>query len=543
MRTGIFGVIGGKDGASFSCTPPVTSVEQHAFFETDSAVFALHGLWLNSEIKNWSKTSSKELETFASSANSFNSIDGPVQAFHFNTQTHELSLHVDFARQQTIFYYHDGNFFAFAPQMEQLSDLLKQNELTTSADPEAAALLLSFASIPGDRTLIQGVRKLMPGHSLKFKNGKVEILDRNNLSQITRDLKNLDDAIDLVANEFSKSTQQMCDTNTHLSTTQLNLLSGGIDSRMVFFETKNYTDDIHTLCFSAKDYIDNKVSQKISNDYRASYHFYDLQQGQYMLNTSSALQYDGTISYLASSHHREVIDTFNLENIGVVAGGAFGNELLSEDFYKPQASKASTLNSITTNQEFRRYCSDSTDTAWNENPESGIFKLTNRGFLYTNSGSYSTHPHGVLHSPFTSQEFVKAALSLHPDLLHDHHLYLEWMKRYHPEATNYTWERYRTKPIRGFGLNTSKLKMKLLEKFIFPLTNFKGASMSPVQHWYNSSEKVQHLYTSTFDSKKHLLQTHLPELAHAIISSFKTMNITNKASVLTLLIALDKYLD
>lgn len=543
MRSGIFGVIGGEEGNSFGCDAPVTSVEKHIYSDSKNSTFAMHGLWLNPRSYEWHKSDHKDLEPLILDPSEFDSIDGPLQAFYFCKQSKELTLHADFTRQHPVFYYHEGDFFAFAPQIKQLSVLLKQNGIQPSADQEAAASLLSFACIPGDSTLLSGVKKLMPGHSLKFSKNQVTLVDRARLIDISRDLKNIDDAIDLIQSEFSKSTKQMCDTNAHFSATQLNLLSGGIDSRMVFFETKNHTSEINTLCFSVKDYIDHKVSREISADHGATYYFHDLKNGEYMLDASSALQYDGTISYLASSHHREVIEKLKLENLGVIAGGAIGNGVLSEEFYLPNSTKDSILNITTTNQEFRKFCTDLSNKAWDSAPDSGVFKLINRGFLYTNSGSYSTHPKGVLHSPFTSSGFVKASLSLHPDLLHNHKLYLEWMKRHHPEATNYIWERYRSKPRQGFNFKASKLKMKVLAKFIFPITNSKGASMSPVQLWYNESKQIQEFYNSTFDSLKHLLESHLPDLAPTINSSFKTMNITNKASVLTLLIALDKYLD
>lgn len=543
MRTGIFGEIGGEGKISFSCSAPTTSIEQYALHESDSSVFALHGLWLNPEHKDWSHLPINDLESFASTPQNFNYIDGPLQAFHYNKNNSELHLHVDFARQHPIFYFHENNFFAFAPTIEQLVNIMKSNGITPVADAEGAAMLLTYACILGDSTLIHGVKKLMPGHSLKLAENKVTLIDRSRLIDIARDVNNMDDAIESIQDAFSDSIKQMCDTNAHHGKTQLNLLSGGIDSRMVFFQTKKFIDEIDTLCFSVKDYVDHKVSKQISYDYNANYHFHDLKNGEYILNTSSAIQYDGTISYLASAHHRDVIESLTIPNLGVVAGGAIGNGVLSEEFFIPNSNKDQVISNTMTNPEFYKYCKYSTDIAWENNPESSNFKLVNRGFLYTNSGSYSTYPHGVLHSPFTSKAFVKAAHALHPDLLSNHSLYMEWMKRCHPEATNYIWERYRAKPVQGIALNISKLKMKVLAKFIFPLTNHKGASMSPVQLWYNNSNLIKDLYAQTLDSKKHLLTTHLPDLAQAIISSYPAMSVGNKASVLTLLIALDTYLD
>lgn len=542
MRTGIFGVIDG-DSAVFGCDKPSTEIESHFYHDSDSVAFALHGLWLNPPTYSWKDSSPNSLESLLKTTAAFNEIDGPLQGFYYSKESKELTLHTDFARQHPIFYYHEGKFLAFAPTISQLVKLLKENGIQPSADEEGAAMLLTYACVLGEKTLISGVKKLLPGHSLNFKSGKVSLIDRSNIQSISRDLKNLDDAVDLVSEAFTQSTKQMCDLNAHHGKTQLNLLSGGIDSRMVFLETNAHASDIHTLCFSVKDYVDHKVSLEISSDFGATYHFHDLKDGGYMMNTSSAEQYDGTITYLASSHHRDVIENLNLKNLGVIAGGAIGNGVLSEEFFIPNSNKNSILNNMATNPDFASHCSDAASEAWSLAPESSNFKLQNRGFLYTNSGAYSTQPYGVLHSPFTSRKFVEAAHSLHPDLLKNHTLYMEWMKRKHPAAIKYIWERYGARPVQGLSLKASKLKMKVLAKFIHPLTNFKAASMSPVQHWYNTNSDIASFYSSTFTSKQHLLSKHLPSIADAIISSFPTMSVTNKAATLTLLISLETYLN
>ena len=76
---------------------------------------------------------------------------------------------------------------------------------------------------------------------------------------------------------------------------------------------------------------------------------------------------------------------------------------------------------------------EAAEEAWRATPDVQRFKMVNRRFLYTNSGAYSTAAFGVLWSPFTSGQFVRAALRLHPDIVHGQRAYLTWLAERFPK--------------------------------------------------------------------------------------------------------------
>lgn len=521
MRSGIYGVIKGES-QNLGCTQPNKRAQK--VIQTDN--YALHGTWLGDL--------NHPAEQLLSDPDKFATIEGPTQGYHYDTQSVKLTLHVDFARQHPVFYYHSTQLFAFAHSLEKLTDLLKENGVAIEADEEGASMLLAYASILGDKTLVKGARKLMPGYSLVYSHGEIQLIDRHNLQELDRYITDKSRAIDMLDSAFSKATDAMIKANDDLGADQFNLLSGGIDSRMVFMQSAKSAENISTLCFSAEGYLDHQISEEISNDFNANYNFCDLNPGTYAMCTDSVEDYDGTINYLASAHHRFALKNFT--NQGIIASGQLGNEILAE-FYNPNLNHTQALASITTMKEV----GVDAKGVWDASPDSALFKLYNRGFLYTNSAAYSTVD-GTLYSPFTSSEFVKTALQLHPSLLVDHFIYLEWMKARYPQAISYKWERYRVKPVGGMSLKLAKFKMSILTRFIYPLSKFKGASMSPLQHWYDESHEIQKFFSRTYEDNEYQLDS-VPSLASFVKQNYASMNITNKASVLTLLLALKKYVN
>ena len=98
------------------------------------------------------------------------------------------------------------------------------------------------------------------------------------------------------------------------------------------------------------------------------------------------------------------------------------------------------------------------------------------------------------------------------------------------------------KPVGGMSLKLAKFKMSILTRFIYPLSKFKGASMSPLQHWYDKSQEIQKFFSRTYEDNEDQLDS-VPSLASFVKQNYSSMNITNKASVLTLLLALKKYVN
>lgn len=504
--------------------------------ETEDETYALAGSWINSQNHEW-QLDSRLVRESVCNEKAFQALMGPVHGFFYDKKKNHLSLHGDFARQLPLFYYYENDFFAFAPSISTLIDTLKRHQKPIEPDQEGAALLLTFASIIGHKTLVKGIHKLLPGHSAHWHNGSFLTHSRIDLCGIKRELKTSVEAVDRLSEAFESATAQMVEFTRKCKVSQLNLLSGGIDSRMVLFESLNQHAETQTLCFSKKNYLDHRISQEIAKDLGLTYNFFDLQDGEYMMHTESIEEYDGTINYLASAHHRMAISYID-SHVGVIAAGQLGNEILAEYFIR-NATPERTFGSMITYAPTLEACRREVMEAWDKTPDSAIFKLYNRGFLYTNSAAYSTNE-AVLFSPFTSADFVKTALALHPDLMENHKVYLQWMHEKYPKAQRYIWERYRAYPNGGLMLRLAKLKMKALVKLVYARNNFKNASMTPVDEWYASSQQLRDFFTREYNEYKNELEL-FPQLKELVERDYDSMSVMNKGSVITLLKASKMY--
>ena len=78
----------------------------------------------------------------------------------------------DRAGVKPLYYARDGDVVVFA---SELKSLLGSGLVDPSVDPEAVYLYLTFGYVPGPRTLLTDVRKLMPGEQLTVRDGELAL--------------------------------------------------------------------------------------------------------------------------------------------------------------------------------------------------------------------------------------------------------------------------------------------------------------------------------------------------------------------------------
>jgi asparagine synthase (glutamine-hydrolysing) len=550
MRTGLFGAVS-KEGASvsgaslmaagawhcaFGLVVPAHRVQRAVLRRRSSTLYGLHGVWLNAPSEDWEGESHADvvLET-VSSPSSFEHVEGPLHGCSWNEDTHALLLHADFARQHPLFWHlhPDGLLFAFS--VDRLVELMKDNGLAVDPNPEGAAMLLTYGSILGDQTLVRGVHKLMPGCTLIWTPEGCRMEPRTALHQIPRDLRDEREAIEALDAAFNGSILAMVEANRQAQCVQHNLLSGGLDSRLVTLATSRVEPGASCLCFSAKGYLDHTLSERIANDFALGYRFHDLSEGQYMMETASVWEYDGCVNYLASAHHRAALTKAVLPKLGLLASGQGANVLLTDD-HPWDATGEEVLAGFEMYDGVLMLAKQPALAAWQSCPNPQVFKVLHRGFLYTNSGAYSTADFGVLWSPFTSQAFVQTALRLTPELIRRQRVYLAWMAQRFPRALDYAWERYGVPPVQGWRLRLAQVWAKVHAKLGKMWPVLAPQSMSPIQSWFESSPEIQDFYRKTFRQHREWLALH-PSVREAVERDYETMSVMNKASVLTLLLA------
>ena len=510
----------------FHASKPVHRVQGAWMQDTTDDVRGIHGTWLNAPTSTWWDDSNA-----SQALDRFDEMQGPLQGLRFVKLPLKLELHVDFARQHPLFVCEHDLGVAFAHSLWRVVELMRTMGWPVKPDAKASTLLVAHGAILGTRTLVLGVSKLMPGHTFQWTPQGASQQSRMDLTSNRHVVQDMSEAIELVDRAFMASVQSMVATNKAHGCAQVNLLSGGLDSRLVLLATQQHARGVQSLCFARRGSLDQTLAAEVARAQGTRHHFHSLGSGAYMTSLSTVGDYDGAVNHLASAHHRSALEAVQGLDMGLLASGQTANVLFTEK--APQRMQdAFPLGRVPRALQPLAY--GATEEALASSPDAHVAKLWNRSFLSTNSGAYSTRPWGVLWSPFASADVVRAALAIHPSLLADHRFYLTWLAQKHPKAQDHVWERYRVRPVLGATFNRAVWRATWEARIQKRLPWRSAQSMSPVGHWRAHTPEVK----AWFDQPNPELLAqwkHHPELEDALGRSWHSFGVTVESSVLTLL--------
>jgi len=169
-----------------------------------------------------------------------------------------------------LYYFFDGGVFAFGSEIKAL---LEHPSISARLDPIQLPEYLSFGYLSGEETLFQGIRKLMPGHTLTISSGRFTPEIRQYWQiPTTQDASQRSDA------EWIAECRELLEQSVRLrlmSDVPLGMfLSGGLDSsaiaalmqRMVSEPVKTFAVGYKEAEFSELDYA-RQVAQQIGTDH------------------------------------------------------------------------------------------------------------------------------------------------------------------------------------------------------------------------------------------------------------------------------------
>jgi len=138
-----------------------------------------------------------------------------------------------------LYYYHQGNRFVFA---SELKAILEYEGIKREVDLGALNEFFTYRYVPGERTLIENIYKLLPGHLLILKEGKVQTSQYWDLVENISD-KSEEYYVERLRELLRKSVKQRLVSDVPLGV----FLSGGLDSTCVLALMSELTDNIKTF--------------------------------------------------------------------------------------------------------------------------------------------------------------------------------------------------------------------------------------------------------------------------------------------------------
>lgn len=154
-----------------------------------------------------------------------NYLDGIFAFGIFDGRDGSLFIARDHFGIKPIYYYFASNRFIFASQPKAI---LAADDFTVEMDQASFQLYLGYGNVPAEHSIYKGVKKLLPGHSLRLLDRKITIeqywkLDYNPV------IHNISEAIDIVREKVISGIFAQTVSDVPVGT----LLSGGVDSTIV----------------------------------------------------------------------------------------------------------------------------------------------------------------------------------------------------------------------------------------------------------------------------------------------------------------------
>lgn len=194
-----------------------------------------------------------------------NKFNGMFAFAIFDKNKNSLILGRDRLGEKPLFYFYDGNKFAFSSSISSIKKYIKNNKI----NQKALLKFYAYGFIPGKNTHIQNLYKLEPGNILEFKIDKKDIniykywkytINEDTVRYF--DLKNSKEEFLFL---FEKSIKERLVADTNIGV----MLSGGLDSSAVaIYAAKNYHKKINTysVSFSEKSFDESYFFKKLSKE-------------------------------------------------------------------------------------------------------------------------------------------------------------------------------------------------------------------------------------------------------------------------------------
>jgi asparagine synthase (glutamine-hydrolysing) len=143
----------------------------------------------------------------------------------YDCRQKSLFLARDHIGIKPLYYYQDKNSFIFASQPRSI---LASGRFNVKVDYSAFILYLSYGNVPGDASIYEGISKLLPGHWLLLKDGKVNIQQYWKLTYAPT-IHDAREAEDVVHTKIEECVRAQTVSDVPIGT----LLSGGVDSTII----------------------------------------------------------------------------------------------------------------------------------------------------------------------------------------------------------------------------------------------------------------------------------------------------------------------
>lgn len=473
------------------------------FFKKDSLHFSIDGVVLNlrdlkqkynvdTVAKVLIKCNEKEADTF------FDLLEGSFHGTIVNTELSQTTIFADALGNHPIYYYEDNDVFLFSNSILILTKQMKHLNKTPQLNKIGAYCMLTYAYMVGNHTIIEGIKRLIPGNYIQISNGVLEEKKYYELPSEIDKKSSDEELIQKIHTLFLEAMELQVLKNKEYGYINFTPLSGGLDSRMTVFALKELgVEDVVTFTYSETNQKDEEIPKRIARDLGFRWIFKSLDNGLDLMNIDEAIELsDMRCYYPWAAQLVDFLKYIDMDKVGLIHTGVIGDIVIGSFCHSYHQLKANyqigdgAYSGILLNR--LKELIPNVDN-YNSYRDGMIYNRAYNGACLGYSTVFQRYTEAL--SPFMYRKLYDFCLSIPEDRRFQHNLYYKWVQTYFPEAAKYTHN--------GLKIHTSALNFKIKNKRIYfdtipsRIKMFaeekmkKNVGMNPLQQWYDSNGKLK----------------------------------------------------
>lgn len=526
--------------------------DDKCFFENDEYVFIQEGVLLNKKelLLKYKCNTIEELVMamlINGNMNYWEEFRGSFSGVCYNKKENAINVFTNQIGDAPVFYaYIDGYLFIGSEIHYIIRDIYELN-LHITPNLNAIYQMLTYGFMIDNSTYAVEIKKLRGGEFITvFPNGKRKLERYHKFVKEFKNLNSLEEAckeLDLI---FCNAVKLEYEKDIEYSYRHLADLSGGLDSRMSMWIAHEigYTN-IQLLTYCKANYVDELIAKDIAKYWNDELIIKPLDDIQYLYEIDDTVFLNGGLGlYSGITGGKKLLESLNMNMFGLEHTGQIGDAVIGS-FFASRHDKDK-------HQPTGRYSNKLSDKVKDiEDSQFRVFNDYELFLMYTRAfqGACSTHlirrNYTEVTSPFLNVELLQYCLNLPDHFRMKHHIYREWIKRYHYDAGNFIWEKIMAKPNECQII--CKIK-KLIHRGPNRFWRLIGKpekvtfDMSPIDYWTENNKQFNTYFVNYYESGLRSIKDILPIDAFKDIEFlYNNGTFLEKTQVVTVIASLKLY--
>lgn len=519
-------------------------INDKIFLENEELIIVTDGIIFNSNelmrLYNVGRIEDAVVKMAQEDEKFFDRLDGTNSgAVYYKNKKKWIVYTSDLGDRAVFYYYKDGKYI-IGSQLNYLVDCMKFLGIERNFDVHGISCLLDYGYFLDDSTCINGVKRLYPGEYICIDKDGI-LSGEYYVAEFEEHSISTEDAIDKLDLAFKNAISKIANKNAEYGYKNLLDISGGLDSRIICYATKELgLNESILISYSQSGSNEEKIAQSIANDLGFDFYYKTLDNGKCLKEIDDLIFLNSGVSYYygitGGKDFLEILDNriVGMELTGLLGDIYEGSFLVADGLKKPtldiERFRGSKLCDV--NEKFTY------STKIDKFKKNDTFWLYTRGML-AGMGTFLIRQNFVEPvTPFGDREFLKVYLSIPWEQRVNERVLFKWFLNKYPSAKRFPYAATGISPVNDKtllakikirGLLYLKKGISLLQKKPLP------HNMNPAKFWINNNKGIREYINEYYNDM--MQSNEFPEWVKEkiclLFNDEKDFN--NKAVALTLL--------